>query len=288
MTISRKEALKPDPHALAAAKCAQQKAGCNTIILFGSRARGDFQPDSDMDLMLIYKDTSVAAEYDVNRALTLYFQENPPALKVQLLAITEDRFFYCRRARNHVAGQAWRSGVVMSTENLNHPPDYNDDYPDSWPDVKQRILTAQRNLRSMTSLAEHLPQDQASYGFHGQQAIENSLKAWVSAAELEYRSVHDLQQLADSLFSDPTESICPASEHLRTLMAYSSYSERDNPDRTINWLNKYAVTYRYNDTEYRLSPGDKDQFLELISRAALAFVERVHELTGTGPGDLEG
>ena len=283
----KEEAVKPDPHALAAAAFAQQKAGPNTVILFGSRATGDHRPESDMDVMLVCRTRIVAAERDVSLALKRYFRENPPVLNVQLLAISQERFNYCRRAPNHVAGQAWRLGVVMCPENLSDDPGPHDGYPDSWPDVKQRILAAQRNLRSMAILAQHEPQDQASYGFHGQQAIENGLKAWISAAGLEYRSVHDLQELAETLLSNPAESTGPAADALRELMEYTSYAESGAPARSINWLNKYAVTYRYGDVEYRMTPADQEQFVALVTRAAQAFVERSHLLTGTGRADLE-
>ena len=284
----KQEPVDPDPHALAAAEFAQQMAGPNTVILFGSRATGGYRFESDMDVMLVCKTHVVAAEHDVSRALKRYFEENPPALNVQLLAISEERFNYCRRSPNHVAGQAWRLGVVMCPENLINAPEPRDRFPDSWPDVKQRILTAQRNLRSMNVLAQHEPEDQASYGFHGQQAIENSLKAWLSAAALEYRSIHDLQELADSLLSDSAESISPAAAELRELMEYTSYSESEYPAGSINWLNKYAVTYRYGDVEYRMTPSDREKFVTMVTRATQAFVERAFELTGTLPADLEG
>ena len=240
-----------------------------------------------MDLMLVCKTHAVAAEHDVTRALKRYFQENPPVLNVQVLAISEEKFNYCRRAPNHVAGQAWRLGVVMCPENLSNDPVPRDGFPDSWPDVKQRILAAQRNLRSMRVLAQYEPQDQTSYGFHGQQAIENSLKAWISGAGLEYRSVHDLQELADSLLADPSESNIPAAIELRQLMEYTSYTEREYPQRQINWLNKFVVTYRYGDAEYRMTPADQEKFVTLITRSALAFMDRAHELTGTDCADLE-
>ena len=43
----------PDPKALGLAHLVQEAVSPDTVILFGSRARGDHRPDSDMDLMLI-------------------------------------------------------------------------------------------------------------------------------------------------------------------------------------------------------------------------------------------
>ena len=43
----------PDAVGLAAAKAAQDAVAPDTVILFGSRARGDHRPDSDVDLMVV-------------------------------------------------------------------------------------------------------------------------------------------------------------------------------------------------------------------------------------------
>ena len=98
----------------------------------------------------------------------------------------------------------------MSGERFDQSDAYADQYPASWPDVKERIITAQRNIRTMEIIIANLPDDLESYGFHAQQAVENSIKAWISAANLSYRTVHDLVEIAEALFNDPTESNCPA------------------------------------------------------------------------------
>ena len=45
----------------AAARAAQQAAGDSTVILFGSRARGDHKPKSDVDLLLVYRGEPIVA-----------------------------------------------------------------------------------------------------------------------------------------------------------------------------------------------------------------------------------
>ena len=49
------KALKPCATALAAAQAAQDAVAPDTVILFGSRARGDHCPDSDIDLLVIHQ-----------------------------------------------------------------------------------------------------------------------------------------------------------------------------------------------------------------------------------------
>ena len=104
--------------------------------------------------------------------------------------MSRERFDYCRQARNHVAGQAFRDGVIMDGETLDDVPDCNGGYPENWPDIpdiKERLLASYRNLRVFDLTIEQLPNDQESYGFHAQQSVENAVKAWVSATGLSYR-----------------------------------------------------------------------------------------------------
>ena len=54
----------PDAIGLAAAQAAQTAVAPDTVILFGSRARGDHRPDSDVDLLVICHGSDIhAAQY---------------------------------------------------------------------------------------------------------------------------------------------------------------------------------------------------------------------------------
>ena len=64
----------PDPKACAVARAVGEVVRPDRVILFGSRARGDFSPDSDIDLLIIgsgpasqqtYQRTSAAARRKV-------------------------------------------------------------------------------------------------------------------------------------------------------------------------------------------------------------------------------
>ena len=45
--------MSPDPKACAVARAVGDEVHPDRVILFGSRARGDFGPDSDVDLLVI-------------------------------------------------------------------------------------------------------------------------------------------------------------------------------------------------------------------------------------------
>jgi predicted nucleotidyltransferase len=277
----------PDAIGLAVAQAAQSVAGENTVILFGSRARGDHRPTSDIDLLIVYKDQPVATHSRAKRAISEYFTENPPRLNVDILTISRERFDYCRRAPNHVAGQALRDGVVMSGERLNYSSNYEDEYPNSWPDVKERLIAAYRNLRGFEHNITGLPDDQETYGFLAQQAVENGLKAWISAANLSYRRIHDLDETAEAIFNNPAEANSLAGHQLRMLLRYTSYPDPNNPSEDLNWLTRYAAIYRYSGTAHHMDELGRERFREEINLAVHTLINRAHELTGTSLADLE-
>ncbi len=280
----RKQA--PDPTGLAVARVAQQAAEPNTVILFGSRARGDHRPSSDVDLLVIYQKGYSTPTSRIKRAIREYFAEHPPELGVDIIPMDEERFNYARRAKNHVAAQALRDGIIMSGERLNFANNFQDDYPESWPDVKEKLQAAHRQLNTFDRMMETGDFPQEDYGFHAQQAVENALKAWMSAAGINYRRIHDLEDAAESTLNDPGETNTLAAEQLRLLMDYTTFEVPNHPGEYENWLTKYAVTYRYEGTGFHMDDLETTKFRQEIMAAALTFANRAHELCGTDDSDL--
>ena len=96
----------PDPKACAVALAVGEAVRPDRVILFGSRARGDFTPDSDIDLLIIgsgpasqqmYQRSNAAAR---RKVAELYGD----SIRVDLVRLSEGAFHEGRRARNHVAG----------------------------------------------------------------------------------------------------------------------------------------------------------------------------------------
>ncbi len=280
------QARTPDKTALEVAKAVQSEMPANTVILFGSRARGDHRPNSDVDLMIISASGRGAGSGLAARVARDYFQDNPPRLRVDVVTMDVKTFNYCRRAKNHVAAQAIRDGVIMSDENLDLSAGYDDGYPDSWPDVRERLQAAYRHMGAFGREIDHRDGIQEIFGFHAQQAVENAIKAWLSAAGLEYRSVHDLREVADQILRDPTEAGTLAAAQLRLLIDYTSFPNPDRPGERLNWLTLYAVNYRYSGTAFRMDDVDRHRFLAEINLAVGTFINRAYELTGTSEPDL--
>ena len=51
---------QPDPHAVNIARAVQQAVHPDVVILHGSRARGDYRPDSDVDLLVVFSEDRAA------------------------------------------------------------------------------------------------------------------------------------------------------------------------------------------------------------------------------------
>lgn len=90
------------------------------MILFGSRARGDYRPDSDLDLMVAdHHDTAWQAQ----RAARNFLVANTPNMEINLFKMTTEEF---RRAGQHFVRQAAHHGVFMSNEKPERQNDGNE------------------------------------------------------------------------------------------------------------------------------------------------------------------
>ena len=251
--------MAADPRACAVARAVEEAVRPDRVILFGSRARGDFRPDSDIDLLIVtgpgpvdrraYQRTSAAAHHKVEE---LYGEP----MGVDLVHLSEDAFHDGRRARNHVAGQAVRDGFDANGDKVS----YDNPTPTNWPDIRQRIANAERELRVLNILVEGNA-DQEAIGFHAQQAIENALKGWISALDDDYRNTHELGKLVAIIRRHPQEEDTPAGEQL-------------------TWLTSYAVEYRYEGTQVQMD--DRFELLAGTTGTVQAIIDRIRTLTETG------
>lgn len=255
--------LSYDPKAKAVAEAVYDAVQPVAVILFGSRARGDYREDSDVDLLLITADTDDdgdwrggyvdACKAAHEKAETVYGF----LMGVDVVSMPESKFADCRRAKNHVAGQAVRDGVIVSQQ----PLPGEGQTPTNWPDIRTRFIAATRNIVSTTVLIEtNGPQE--DIGFHAQQAIENALKAWISALDDKYENIHDLARLAAIIRRHTAELDTSAGE-------------------TLFWLTRYAVEYRYDGARVRID--DRHGLLERVNDLVDGISVRIRELTGSEP-----
>ena len=286
-----------DPIGLAVAQAAQDAVPEATVILFGSRARGDHRPNSDVDLLVVVNDTSELSGRRVKNtadgAAWSKLSELPGKFGYDVIGITREQFGYCRRARNHIAAQALRDGVIMNYDEFDDlcDEDFNNEYPSGWPDIRQRLINARRRLGSLNHNIDTGNDDQELIGFIAQQAVENALKGWISAIDCDYTNIHRIDRLTDILRDNVPEGSSPARDELDALVQFVPLSPEQVAQQQGNeprdWLTQYAVAYRYGGAEHELDAAGYRELKERIGRAVTAFVEEIHSITDTGAGDLE-
>lgn len=252
-----------DPKAVAVAKAVYDavQPEPEVVILFGSRARGDYGPDSDIDLLVVMDDGGTVNAGYMEMQAVAHRQSKVSygeIMSVDVMRMRPADYRRCRYGINHIAGQATRDGVTMHGERLACPNPNPDAGPIDWPDVQQRAITADRNLGDLEKSLE-IGQSQEITGFLAQQTLENILKGWLSALGIGYRNTHDLGELMDLVRQRPGERDTPAGAEL-------------------TWLGWYAVEYRYEGARIRMD--DAVELYHGISRAVDAIRSRIMELTG--------
>jgi len=121
--------------------------------------------------------------------------------------------------------------------------------------AEELLAVAKTDLRAAAAMRDGLLFPDEIFGFHAQQAVEKALKAWLSLLDLEYRRIHDL----DELF----EMIAETGESISTSF------------RTLSELTPFAVQFRYDTAA--LSQGELNRS-DLVLRIA-GLIDHVDKLT---------
>lgn len=84
-----------------------------TIILFGSRARGDARPDSDVDLLVVETEPFSPQRSRWKEAARLYMALRNLGVSKDILLYSREEFEHWKNSLNHVVGRAHREGRVL-------------------------------------------------------------------------------------------------------------------------------------------------------------------------------
>lgn len=118
------------------------------------------------------------------------------------------------------------------------------------------LSAARKDLRALEGMEDQERFADEIFGFHAQQAVEKTLKAWASFAGIVYPKIHDLQELF-ALLGDRGQT---APERFLTLAD----------------LTDYAVQFRYEAFE---DSGNELERLEVLGQVR-ELVEYVEGLIG--------
>ena len=202
------------------------------VILFGSRARGDHRVDSDIDLAIIAAEVELTAQqrYDLReraRAVALS-ATTLPVNHIDVIVWTESEYRVKKRSINHVAGRAWREGIILYGAHETLP---GEEIVSELDNARELMRMCQGQLRGINNMHDETLFPEELFGFHAQRAAELALKARITLAGRRYERTHSLLDLFTILHDAGVTDFQPFA-HLATLTPYAVkyvYEEIENP-----------------------------------------------------------
>ena len=227
-------AILPDADAVRrSASAAGSAIDARCVILFGSRARGDHRHDSDIDLAIVAAETELDAQqrHDLrDRARAAALSAAAELTKhVDVIVWTDAEYRIKKRSINHVAGRAWREGVVLYGVHETLP---GEEIVSELDNARELMRMARGQIRAVSAMAfadETFVEN--IFGFHAQRGAELAFKAWITLLGQRYERTHNVADLLAILASDGVSEAQPFA-HLATLTPYAVkyvYEEIENP-----------------------------------------------------------
>jgi predicted nucleotidyltransferase len=198
------------------------------VLLFGSRARGDYETHSDVDLAVILNESGTPL--GPQQRIDLEAQGSTVAetavgelfRRIDVRVWTEREFREEKRSINHVAGRSWREGLVLFGCHETMP---GEEVVAELPHVRELLDMARGQLRTLNGMRDPEIFREEDFGFHAERATELTLKAWIALTGNQYQLTHYLYQLFTQL------------EHAGATDAREF--------RGLSGLTNYAVIYQY-------------------------------------------
>ena len=257
----------PDARALHVAKALRDATDVECVILFGSRARGDWTERSDIDLMIIEPGFP-----DLDRRIDIECVGRKMIAQMYDIFMSAD-FVYLSRAEyerksihtlNHVSRFARREGILIP-RNPGHFPsnDVTDDpnHSDEPMERQLRIADANTHYRAMHGMMDIGLTDKVT-ALNAHQALEHAMKALISAQGYEAPHLHALDRLmAQIRANDPNFNWQPASD--------------------LEQLNNFAGGNRYGPLQTPVS--DYTDMANRVTDDLNSIYDEITRLTGEDP-----
>ena len=243
--------LKYDPSALDIARAMVAIVSPDDAFLFGSRARGDWTDQSDIDVLTIAEQRhDTRAKYQqalqTGQAMAITIYGKP--VKIDLVRYSLQDFQYYRQARTHLTHSALKEGISMGGEATGYGNQYPDTEPNNWPDIEQRFTNYQRQiLAAENNLEAGLAYEEV--GFHFQRSLENAMKGFLSY--MDYDDGQDNAWMRSHSISDHQEVVRTFPEGQAALRA-----------NDFTFLNDYAINIPYEGVQDPL-PDEAEVLLSI-------------------------
>ena len=202
------------------------------VILFGSRARGDHRRNSDIDLAIIAAEVELTAQqrHDLReRARAAAMSAAAlPVNHIDVIVWTEAEYRVKKRSINHVAGRAWREGVILYG---NHETLLGEETVSELDNARELMRMCRGQLRGIDNMHDETLFPEELFGFHAQRGAELAFKAWITLLGQRYERTHNVADLLAILDSNGIGEAQPFA-HLATLTPYAVkyvYEEIENP-----------------------------------------------------------
>lgn len=238
------------------------------IILFGSQARGDADPDSDIDLLVVFSELTDKRKtaIDIDRALS-----DVPVAKDIIVSTPEElergrtRIGSVLRYAQQEGKLLWKnlnaaahSGSVQHFVLPNREVTGAMQTADRLADTARWLRYAEEDLTTAETLLEqpHVPPRQACW--FAQQSAEKALKAALIFLQIDFYRTHDLNVLRD---------LFPESWQLKTTQL------------NLKDLNKWAVAARYPEN---MQEATKAEATEAVEQARAIWTSVSATLTEHG------
>lgn len=254
----------PDPRALDLVGELQRQLPDARVLLFGSRAIGDWWPGSDIDLAVIGGSKDAAAD-----ALA-QLRSQELHLRAQLFHFTPAEFDELRTSLPHVAGQVQAHGLTAAGEHL---PSMDQDNP--WPGVQELLHAARRKLEAALILFGTQPlTGEIVLSVHA--TLERCLKAALGAEGVDFR---------DHLPRNRQHNLCTLTELLAAVTPVDPTGVI--PVEYLHELDAYQDTAPYkHDQQVEWPTTDNEILLAAAQRASLGLVDHALATLGKTPRDV--
>ena len=124
--------------------------------------------------------------------------------------------------------------------------------------ARMMLKLAQKDLKALQGMKDTDTFDDEVFGFHAQQAVEKTIKAWLSLSNISYPRTHDLDQLFSML----------------------KESGQNIPKQFLNLINlsDFAVQFRYELFEYLDEELDRNSLIQEVKEFHLHVEKQIESV----------